>query len=147
LRQCLWSKKDILTSLIDKNWQQFLPGIQVPYLRDVYDHVVIMLQQLESAAELLASLQGTYLSNVSIEVAEASNGVNVQMKMLSGVATIIMPLAFITGLMGMNIRIPFQTYDGEDPVLGLIPFICLVICMLIASITLVRLFKRHHYLE
>jgi Mg2+ and Co2+ transporter CorA len=76
----------------------------VPYLRDVYDHVVTMLQQLELASELLGSLQNTYLSNVSIDVSEASNNVNELMKQLSGVATIIMPLSLITGLMGMNIR-------------------------------------------
>ena len=43
LRQRLWSKRDILMSLIGKDWQLFLAGVQIPYLRDVYDHVVTML--------------------------------------------------------------------------------------------------------
>lgn len=40
LRQRLWSKRDILTSLIEKDWQFFLTGVKVPYLRDIYDHLV-----------------------------------------------------------------------------------------------------------
>lgn len=102
LRQRLWAKRDILMSLIGKDWQHFLSGVQLPYLRDVYDHVVTMLHKVESASDLLAALQNTYLANVSIDVSEASNDANAVMKNLSAVATIILPLSLVAGLMGMN---------------------------------------------
>ena len=50
LRQRLWSKRDILMSLIGKDWQLFLAGVQIPYLRDVYDHVVTMLHSQQQGA-------------------------------------------------------------------------------------------------
>ncbi len=106
MRQRLWSKRDILVSLVSKDWENFLSGVQIPYLRDVYDHVVRMLQKLEIASELLSSIQSTYLSNVSIDVAEASNNVNAVMKTLSSVATIILPLTLVTGMFGMNVTVP-----------------------------------------
>ena len=49
LRQRLWSKRDILMSLIGKDWQLFLAGVQIPYLRDVYDHVVTMLHSTRAS--------------------------------------------------------------------------------------------------
>jgi magnesium transporter len=106
MRQRLWSKRDILVSLVSKDWETFLSGVQIPYLRDVYDHVVRMLQKLEIASELLSTLQSTYLSNVSIDTAEASNNVNAVMKTLSSVATIILPLTLVTGMFGMNVTVP-----------------------------------------
>lgn len=76
LRQRLWSKRDILTSLIEKDWQFFLTGVKVPYLRDIYDHLVIMLHKLDSAIEVIVTLQNTYLAVVSIDVAAVSNDGN-----------------------------------------------------------------------
>jgi Tfp pilus assembly protein PilV len=42
----------------------------------VYDHVVTMLHKVEAASDLLVALQNTYLANVQIDVAEASNDAN-----------------------------------------------------------------------
>ena len=56
LRQRLWSKRDILMSLIGKDWQLFLAGVQIPYLRDVYDHVVTMLHAGQRMHRVRASV-------------------------------------------------------------------------------------------
>lgn len=95
LRQRLWSKRDILMSLIGKDWALFLAGVQIPYLRDVYDHVVTMLHKVEAASDLLLALQNTYLANVQIDVAEASNDANIVMKNLTAVGAIILPMQLV----------------------------------------------------
>lgn len=64
-----------------------------------------MIQKLEMATEMLSCLQSTYLAKVSIEVAEASNNVDEIMKKLSSVATILLPMTFITSLFGMNVKV------------------------------------------
>lgn len=73
----------------------FLAGVQIPYLRDVYDHVVTMLHKVEAASDMLVSLQNTYLANVQIDVAEASNDANTVMKNLTAVGAIILPLQLV----------------------------------------------------
>jgi Mg2+ and Co2+ transporter CorA len=49
--------------------EHFKSGFHLPYLRDVYDHVALMLQQLEQAATTLSLLQDTYNGGVSIRQA------------------------------------------------------------------------------
>jgi magnesium transporter len=73
----------------------FLAGVQIPYLRDVYDHVVTMLHKVEAASDTLVALQNTYLANVQIDVAEASNDMNTVMKNLTAVGAIILPLQLV----------------------------------------------------
>jgi hypothetical protein len=67
-------------SVYGPDWQMFLAGVQIPYLRDVYDHVVTLLHRVEAASDTLVNLQNTYLANVQIDVAEASNDANTVMK-------------------------------------------------------------------
>ena len=140
LRQRLWSKRDILMSLIGKDWQLFLAGVQIPYLRDVYDHVVTCLHRVEAASELLSSLQNTYLANVSIDVAEQSKQSNEIMKNLSAVATIVLPLSLVAGIMGMNVQVPWQ-HDAHNDLATLAPFIVICGGMVIVTILMVVYFK------
>jgi hypothetical protein len=74
--------------------------VRVPYLRDIYDHLVIMLHKLDAAIEVIVTLQSTYLAVVSIDVAAVSNEGNSAMKTLSASATILLPLSLIASLMG-----------------------------------------------
>jgi Mg2+ and Co2+ transporter CorA len=60
------------------------------------------------------------------------------MKNISSFATAFLPMTFITGLWGMNVKVPFQSglNDGEAPTaffiilasmfIGVIPFICVL---------------------
>lgn len=86
----------------EKDWQSFLTGIKIPYLRDVYDHVVTMLHSLDAAIEINNNLESTYLAIVSIDVNSAAQTTNDVMKRLTAVATIVLPLTLITGILGMN---------------------------------------------
>ncbi len=66
-----------------------------PYLRDLYDHVLQIMETIETLHETLASLHDLYLSSVSHRMNEV-------MKILTVIATIFIPLTFIAGIYGMN---------------------------------------------
>ena len=60
---------------------------------------------LESYRELLNSLMASYMTQIS-------NQMNEVMKLMSIIATIMLPLSFLTGLFGMNFaKIPGLTWD------------------------------------
>jgi magnesium transporter len=65
------------------------------YLRDCYDHTVQLTDLLDTYRELCADLRDYYMSAVN-------NRMNEIMKVLTVIATIFIPLSFITGLYGMN---------------------------------------------
>jgi magnesium transporter len=75
-----------------------LPGLEPgsrDYFRDVYDHLIRISDLIDSYRDLLTGAMDVYLSTVS-------NRLNVVMKQLTIIATIFLPLAFITGFFGQN---------------------------------------------
>jgi magnesium transporter len=67
------------------------------YLRDVYDHTVQVIDNVETFRDMLSGMLDIYLSSVS-------NRLNAVMKVLTIIATVFMPLTFIAGIYGMNFR-------------------------------------------
>lgn len=65
------------------------------YYRNVYDHLVQIVELTETYRELTTGARDIYLNSLSVSTNEV-------MKKLTVVATIILPLTFITGIYGMN---------------------------------------------
>ena len=65
------------------------------YFRDLYDHLIRVSDQVDNYRDLLTSVMDTHLSTVS-------NRLNVVMKQLTIIATIFLPLSFLTGFFGQN---------------------------------------------
>ncbi len=75
-----------------------LPGVtddDLRYLRDVYDHLIRIGDLVDGYRDLLSGAMDTHLSTVS-------NRLNVVMKQLTIIATIFLPLSFLTGFFGQN---------------------------------------------
>ena len=75
-----------------------LPGRDAasePYLRDLYDHVIRISDEIDSYRDLLDNAMDAYLSMVS-------NRLNEVMKQLTIIATVFLPLSFLTGFFGQN---------------------------------------------
>lgn len=71
------------------------------FYRNVYDHLVRIVDSAESYRDVVTSMLDSYLSIVN-------NNMNNIMKRLTLIATIILPLNLITGIYGMNFEhIPF----------------------------------------
>ncbi|MDE0327116.1 MAG: magnesium/cobalt transporter CorA [Candidatus Poribacteria bacterium] len=67
------------------------------YFRDVYDHLIQVIQLLEMLRTAVSELFDTYTSAVSHRMNEV-------MKVLTIVATFFIPLTFIAGIYGMNFK-------------------------------------------
>ncbi|BCN29473.1 magnesium/cobalt transporter CorA [Anaeromicropila herbilytica] len=67
------------------------------YFRDVYDHMVQVIDTAETYRELLSGLMELHISNTS-------NRLNEIMKVLTIISTIFIPLTFIAGIYGMNFK-------------------------------------------
>ena len=65
------------------------------YWRDIYDHLIRQYEQVDSLRDLLTGSMDVYLSTVS-------NRLNTTMKQLTVIASLFLPLTFITGFFGMN---------------------------------------------
>jgi magnesium transporter len=65
------------------------------YLRDVHDHVLRIIESIETHRDILASLLEIYLSSISSKLNEV-------MKVLTVFSSVFIPLTFITGIYGMN---------------------------------------------
>ncbi len=65
------------------------------YFRDLYDHLIRISDLVDSYRDLLTGAMDTHLSTVS-------NRLNVVMKQLAIIATLFLPLSFLTGFFGQN---------------------------------------------
>jgi magnesium transporter len=75
-----------------------LPGFDEEsqrYFRDVYDHLIRLADLVDSYRDLLSGTTDAYLSVVS-------NQLNQVMKQLTIIATVFLPLSFLTGFFGQN---------------------------------------------
>jgi len=72
-----------------------------PFFRDVHDHILRLLDELETNRDILAGLLEGYLTVVNNRLSEV-------MKHLTALATIGLPFTVVTGFFGMNFRVmPF----------------------------------------
>jgi magnesium transporter len=68
---------------------------EIVYLRDVYDHVIRLTDELDNFRELAASTLDVYLTQVN-------NNLSVIMKRLTGVTVILAGVGAIAGIFGMS---------------------------------------------
>ncbi|MDO8736794.1 MAG: magnesium/cobalt transporter CorA [Thermoleophilia bacterium] len=102
----------------------------LPYLRDVYDHLIRLSDMLDSYRDILTGSLDVHLSAVS-------NRLNEIMKRLTLVATIFMPLTFITGFWGMNF--------AELPVGSRVWMWGSLLFMAVVSAVMIIIFKTRKY--
>jgi magnesium transporter len=103
-----------------------------PYLRDVYDHTVHVIESLEAIRDLIAGLLEVYLSTVS-------NRVNQEVRILTVIALIFMPSALMAGIFGMNFK-NMPLLDNPDG------FSMLIATMIGVAATLALVFWRRKWL-
>jgi magnesium transporter len=87
-------QRDALLALARQHHGPFSESVR-PYLRDVQDHAIHILDGIEILREMTVGVMDIYLSSVG-------NRTNDAMKTLTVMATLFIPLTFITGVYGMN---------------------------------------------
>jgi magnesium transporter len=92
-----------------------LPGLDAEderYFRDVYDHLIRISDLVDSYRDLLTGAMDVYLSTVS-------NRLNAVMKQLTIIATIFLPLSWLTGFFGQNFGFEVAHISSWESFVGL----------------------------
>jgi magnesium transporter len=104
LRRVVQPQRDVVGRLARREFA-FIDE-QVAYrFRDVHDHLVRLADESIMFQDRITSLLDANLAIVS-------NQLNAIMKILTIIATVFMPLTFITGLYGMNVELPHFGFGG-----------------------------------
>ena len=132
LRRTIWPLREVISSL-QRSQSYFFSEETRIYLRDVYDHTVHLLEQLEDLRDLLTGLLDIHLSSVS-------NRVNMEVRTLTLLTTVFMPAALIAGIFGMNFKVMpwLEKADGFWMALGLMAGIALPLFLIFWSRRLLR---------
>ena len=80
------------------------------YFRDIYDHLIRIADMIDGYRDLLTGVMDTHVSTVS-------NRLNVVMKQLTIIATIFLPLSYLTGFFGQNFSFLVGHVTGRGPFL------------------------------
>jgi magnesium transporter len=113
LRKAVAPQRDMVARLI--TGAATLPGMSDEderYFRDVYDHLIRLADLIDTYRDLLTSALDVYLSTVS-------NRLNTVMKQLAVIATIFLPLSWLTGFFGQNFSYEITHITGLGAFIGL----------------------------
>ncbi len=94
VRRAVWPLREAMNNL-SRSECPFLHEPMKLFFLDVYDHVVQIVDTIETLREMVSASLDIYLSSVSYRL-------NAVMRVLTVITTIFMPLSFIAGIYGMN---------------------------------------------
>jgi magnesium transporter len=136
IRKVITPQRDMISSL--NAGMVAIPGMTdqgSAYFRNLYDHLIRISDMVDGYRDLIGGAMDTHLSMVS-------NRLNVVMKQLAIIATIFLPLGFLTGFFGQNFAWPIAHLQ-----VGLGHFLFLGLgSELVAIVLLIILFKRRGWL-
>ncbi|OPY43112.1 MAG: Magnesium transport protein CorA [Methanoregulaceae archaeon PtaU1.Bin222] len=96
LRKSIWPLREVISGM-ERTESSLIKESTLIYLRDVYDHVIQVIDTLETIRDMVSGMIDIYLSGLSYKMNEI-------MKVLTLIATIFIPLTFVAGVYGMNFR-------------------------------------------
>lgn len=131
LRRQIWPLRDVLSGL-QRTESRLIKKTTGAYLRNVYDHIVQVIDSLETYRDTLTGLHDVYLSTISTKMNEI-------MKILTIFAAIFIPLTFVAGVYGMNFEyIPWLKWRYG--------FFAVVAAMASLSLVMLLFFRRRKWL-
>lgn len=105
LRRAVWPMREVVNAM-QREPHECLSDTTRTYLRDVYDHLIQIMDIIETYREVGTSLTETYMTSMSNRLSEV-------MKVLTIIGTIFIPLTFLAGVYGMNMHIPENQWAGS----------------------------------
>jgi magnesium transporter len=97
LRKNIWPVREMLNNLL-RDESPFFKESTLPFLRDIYDHALKVIDSLDTYRESVVGVMDIYMSATSFKMNEI-------MKVLTIISTIFIPLSFLAGLYGMNFEV------------------------------------------
>lgn len=121
-RHVLTPQRDLFAWMANRTHPQISEKAAL-YFRDIHDHSVRVVQQIEQMRDSLTAIREAHLSLAAYKTNEA-------MKRLTIFSVIFLPLTFVTGFFGMNFTaIPWgseQVFDGLMVGILLVPVVMLL---------------------
>jgi magnesium transporter len=131
LRRVLTPQRDVVGRLARREFEVVTQPISYRF-RDVYDHLVRMTEDANIFLDRVTGLLDAHLSFTS-------NRLNQVMKVLTIISTVFMPLTVLTGMYGMNVKLPLFP-GGED-----MQFWWICGMMLVIAVTMYAIFSRNRW--
>jgi magnesium transporter len=94
MRRVISPQVEVTNAIITRTGE-VIPTDAEPYFADVHDHLIRAFEVIDSYRDLMSGLLDVYLSTVS-------NRLNEVMKQLAIIATLFLPITFVTGVFGQN---------------------------------------------
>lgn len=117
LRKAVWPLREVVATL-ERDGAELIDEGTTPFLRDLYDHIIQVIETVETLRDTATGLLDLYLSSVSQRTNEI-------MRVLTVMATIFIPLTFLVGVYGMNFQyMPELQWRWGYPVLWLLMIAC-----------------------
>ncbi len=132
-RRIIWPLRAVLGTLEPKT-RRFVKEDMAEYFGDLVDHVDKIWDNLDECKEVIEGLSDT---NNSL----TSNRINEVMRVLTIIATIMMPLTVVSSIYGMNIGLPGGLDGGSSATFG----VMIGIMVLIAG-GMLLFFRRRHWI-
>ena len=138
LLRLLGGKADVLrgfTKRCNENYQ-VTPHMDIGmYLGDIQDHVVTMANNLGHFEKMLSRAHSNYLAMLSINNISQGTDTNRVLSKITFLASVLVPLNLVSGMFGMNVRVPFQEdrTDTLAPFFGILGFM-IVLCSIILGL-------------
>jgi magnesium transporter len=96
IHRSIWPLREVVGQL-ERGESLLVQEATKLYTRDLYDHIIQVMDTAEIYRDLLSGMLDIYLSSIS-------NRMNEVMKVLTIISTLFIPLTFLAGLYGMNFK-------------------------------------------
>lgn len=96
VRRAAWPLREVIAKLEHRESPLVAASTNI-YFKDLYDHIIQVMDTSETFREILSNIFDIYLSSVN-------NRMNEVMKLLTIISTIMLPMTFVAGVYGMNFR-------------------------------------------
>jgi magnesium transporter len=130
-RRQIWPLREVLSTL-QRSESKLIKKSTEAFLRDAYDHTIVVAETLEAFKDTLAGLHDIHLSNIT-------NKMNEVMKVLTTLSTIFIPLTFIVGIYGMNFDVMPELHWEQGY------HFCLIF-MAVIAVVMLTIFKARKWL-
>lgn len=130
LKHHIGPQKEIIFTLSRKGNKFMMPS-STDYFRDVYDHTVRALDDIENYREILTGL-------LDVNLSVTSNHLNDVIKVLTVFSTIFMPLTLIASIYGMNFDVMPELHWNWG-------YLMVLIVMAVVSLYMYFIFKKRKW--
>nr|UJH94509.1 Alr1.2 [Starmerella bombicola] len=133
LLRMLSGKADVVRGFSKRINERDMPSEMNLYLGDIQDHIVTMYQNLSAYEKIFSRTHFNYMGLLQMEFVDSSNRMTGVLGKVTILGTVLVPMNLITGLFGMNVRVPGQDGSNLRWFFGILAVMLFLIITLLAS--------------